>query len=330
MLERQLLNREDARERVTDVGIDPFHLTLSSHGLGLRRERIHTLQINVGLLCNQKCHHCHLSAGPGRTENMNRDTLQAVLSFAQKCCFEVIDITGGAPDLNPHIRELVKEVSSLAPRIMFRSNLSALNDGRHDDLMQLLRAENVVVVASFPSLNAAQTNAQRGDDIFDTSLDALKKLNLLGYGQADTGLELNLVSNPAGAFLPPSQEQTEKRFKNVLEKNWGVKFNNLYHFANVPLGRFRQWLIRSGNLPHYMEKLASCFNPCAVNGLMCKSLVTVAWDGYLYDCDFNLAHGIYMGGEKKHVTEMQGPPESGSRIATADHCYACTAGTGFT
>lgn len=330
MLERQSPNTEVPPESVGDANIDPFHLTLSSHGLKLQRERTHTLQINVGLLCNQKCRHCHLDAGPGRNENMNRNTLQEVLFFADKCRFEVIDITGGAPDLNSHIRELIENASSLAPRVMFRSNLSALNDGKRDDLMQLLQANRVVIVASFPSLNASQTNAQRGDDIFDISIDALRKLNMLGYGQADSGLELNLVSNPSGAFLPPSQEQTEERFKSVLEKKWEIRFNKLFHFANVPLGRFRQWLIRSGNLSRYMDKLASCFNPGAVDGVMCKTLMSVDWKGYLYDCDFNLARGIFMGGEKKHVTEIQAPPEPGRRIATADHCYACTAGSGFT
>jgi radical SAM/Cys-rich protein len=194
----------------------------------------------------------------------------------------------------------------------------------------LLREKRVVVVVSFPSLNEIQTDSQRGDGIFQIIIDALKKMNSLGYGHEDTGLELNLVSNPTGAFLPPDQEQTEKRFRQVLKRKWGIVFNNLYNFANVPLGRYRQWLIKTDNLDIYVKKLYSSFNACAVDGLMCRSLVSVSWDGYLFDCDFNLAKGLFMGGRKIHVSEMPGLPEPGSHIATADHCYTCTAGSGFT
>ncbi|MEJ2658117.1 MAG: DUF3641 domain-containing protein, partial [Desulfobacterales bacterium] len=172
--------------------------------------------------------------------------------------------------------------------------------------------------------------SQRGSGIFQTSIDSLKKLNTIGYGREGSGLELNLVSNPTGAFLPPSQAETEKRFRRVMERKWGIVFNNFYSFANVPLGRFRQWLVATGNLDGYMKKLCSSFNPCAVEGLMCRSLVSVSWDGYLYDCDFNLAKGIFMDRRKIHVSEMPGPPDIDSRIATADHCYTCTAGSGFT
>ena len=318
------------KEPTADAKIDPFHLMLSSHGLKLRRDRTQTLQINVGLLCNQQCRHCHLDAGPDRTENMTRETMSSVTDYARRNRFDVIDITGGAPELNPHVTELIENMAALAPRLMFRSNLSALNSGEKDDLIRVLKDNRVVVVASFPSLNSSQAESQRGKGIFDISIDALLKLNRLGYGPEDSGLELNLVSNPSGAFLPDAQEQTEKRFKRILETNWGIRFNRLFSFANVPLGRYREWLVRSGNLALYLEKLASSFNPCAVSGVMCRTMVSVSWDGYLYDCDFNLARGIYMGGRKVHVSEMQGPPEPGSMIATADHCYACTAGAGFT
>jgi radical SAM/Cys-rich protein len=213
---------------------------------------------------------------------------------------------------------------------MIRSNLSALNDGKRDYLMDLLRNYQVVIVASFPSLNEAQADSQRGDGVFQTSIAALRKLNAMGYGQEGSGLELNLVSNPTGAFLPSSQATVEKRFREVLQKKWDLVFNNLFAFANVPLGRFRHWLLQSGNLESYLGKLASSFNACAVEGLMCRTLISVAWDGYLYDCDFNLARGLYMGGRKVHVSEMPGPPSPGSLIAVADHCYTCTAGTGFT
>ena len=328
-----MLKDEDTTrgESVTlDSNVEPFQATLTKHDIQLTRETAQTLQVNTGLLCNQACKHCHLSAGPGSTAVMSREILGDVLAYARRAAFEVIDITGGAPELNPHIRELIKGAGRTAPRVMFRSNLSALNDGHHDDLMELLATQRAVVVASFPSLNASQADSQRGDGIFETSIDALKKLNMLGYGMEGTGLELNLVSNPTGAFLPPSQEQTEKRFKEQLAQKWGLHFNQLFSFANVPLGRFRDWLEVSGNFETYMDRLISAFNPCAVPGLMCRSIVSVSWDGYLFDCDFNLACRLHLGGRKTHVTELEGVPEAGSKIAVADHCFTCTAGSGFT
>jgi radical SAM/Cys-rich protein len=310
--------------------IPPFSLTLSRHGLELDRKVTLTLQVNLGFLCNQTCRHCHLNAGPDRKENMDLGIIQEVISYAQRGGFEIVDITGGAPELNPHIKTLIEGISDFASRIMLRSNLSVLNDGKRDHLMKFLSEKRVVIVASFPSLNEIQADSQRGDGIFQICIDALKKLNSLGYGQEGTGLELNLVSNPTGAFLPPDQVQTEKRFRQVLKRKWGIVFNKLFNFANVPLGRFRQWLVGTDNLDTYIKKLYSNFNACAIDGLMCRSLVSVSWDGYLYDCDFNIARGIFMGGHKVHVSKMPGPPKPGSHIATADHCYTCTAGTGFT
>ncbi len=329
MFNGQTEHKEEASLKEPDHTV-PFSLSLSRHGLKLNRGKTHTLQVNVGFLCNQTCRHCHLSAGPGRKENMEPGIIDEVISYARRSRFETIDITGGAPELNPNISMLINEMSSLASRIMLRSNLSVLNDGARDDLIELLKSHRVVIAASFPSLNELQADSQRGDGIFQVSIDALKKLNALGYGEKGSGLELNLVSNPTGAFLPPSQSETEKRFRQILKQKWDIVFNNLYNFANVPLGRFRQWLITSGNFDKYMKRLFSNFNACAVDGVMCRTLVSVSWDGYLYDCDFNLARGLFMGGRKVHVSEMPGPPEPDSHIATADHCYTCTAGSGFT
>jgi radical SAM/Cys-rich protein len=312
------------------VTIEPFRQTLSKHGLRLDRGKTATLQINVGLLCNQACRHCHLDGGPGRKENMSSRTAEEVIAYAERSHFEVVDLTGGAPELNPNIVRLIQGLSAISQRVTIRSNLSALNDGKRDHLMHLFKDYGVVVVASFPSLNEAQADSQRGDGVFQISLAALRKLNAMGYGQEESGLELNLVSNPTGAFLPSSQATVEKRFRQVLQKKWGIVFNNLFAFANVPLGRFRQWLLQSGNLETYLGKLASSFNSCAVEGLMCRTLVSVSWDGYLYDCDFNLARGLHLGGRKIHVSEMSGPPKPGSPIAVSDHCYTCTAGAGFT
>jgi len=329
---RQSLEKTDEFEREgrPSRDIEPFSQTLARHSLRLSRKKATTLQINVGLLCNQACRHCHLEAGPDREEIMRRETVKDVVAYAARSGVEVVDITGGAPELNPSISELIDALSSLTPRLMFRSNLSALSNENREGLLRLLRDRGVVIVASFPSLNESQADSQRGEGTFSRSVRALQRLNEMGYGKEGTGLELNLVSNPTGAFLPPSQKETERRFRQVLERKWGIVFNNLYSFANVPLGRFRKWLDESGNLEGYIEKLSSSFNPCAVEGLMCRTLVSVSWDGYLYDCDFNLARGLYLGNTKIHVSEMPGPPEPGSPIAVADHCYTCTAGTGFT
>ena len=310
--------------------LETFRQTLAKQALKLERGKTSTLQINVGLLCNQSCRHCHLDAGPHRPENMSAQTAQEVIAYAERSRFDVIDITGGAPELNPNIETLIKELSPLAPRLMIRSNLSALEERYRGEWLGLLKDHRVVIVASLPSTNEAQADSQRGRGIFQTSLDTLRKLNAMGYGQDGTGLELDLVSNPTGAFLPTPQGQTEQRFREILTKKWGIVFNHLYSFANAPLGRFRHWLLQSGNLESYLQRLASSFNPCAVEGLMCRTLVSVSWDGILYDCDFNLARDLPMGGRRTHVSRMEGPPEPGSPIAVGDHCYTCTAGAGFT
>jgi len=312
------------------ITVEPFRETLFRHGLTLERDRTTTLQINVGYLCNQTCRHCHLAAGPNRREIMDLDTVEAVAAYAKRSHFETIDITGGAPELNPNLATLIERLSPLAPRIILRSNLSALNESSKIYLMDLLKQHRVVVVGSLPSLNESQADSQRGKDVFRNSIATLQRLNAVGYGQDGTGLELDLVSNPTGAFLPPPQPQTEARFRKVLEQKWDIRFNNLFSFTNVPLGRFLTWLQQSGNFEQYMRRLASSLNPCAVEGVMCRTLVSVSWDGYLYDCDFNLAKGYFMGGRKINVSEMPGPPERGSSIAVGDHCYACTAGLGFT
>jgi radical SAM/Cys-rich protein len=232
--------------------------------------------------------------------------------------------------MNPNLVKMIEGLSVLTPRLMLRSNLTALADGERDHLMELCRANRVVMVASFPSLNQAQGDSQRGEGVFLKSIAVLKRLNSLGYGQAGSNLELNLVSNPTGAFLPSSQEQLKKRFCQILERKWGIVFNNLFTFANVPVGRFRQWLETSGNLESYLQKLAASFNPCSIEGLMCRSLISVSWDGYIYDCDFNQATGLHSGRKKTHIAELQELPEPGEPIAVSHHCYTCTAGAGFT
>ncbi len=317
-------------DTVFSAQIKPFARILAEHGLDFKRAKTTCLQINTGLVCNQSCAHCHLEAGPFRGESMDLTTARQVIDYASKNRFEIIDITGGAPELNPHIAMLIAGLGRYTPRLMFRSNLSALNNGQNDDLMALLRDNRAVIVASLPSLNQSQTDSQRGNRVFAGSIEALQKLNSLGYGKDGSKLELDLVSNPTGAFLPPSQEQAAKRYRQTLHRKWGVTFNNFYCFANVPLGRFSKWLKKSGNLDSYLEQLAVAFNPCAAGGVMCKSLISVSWDGSLYDCDFNLAAGLPMNRRKTHISDMQGRPLPGTPINFGDHCYACMAGTGFT
>jgi len=312
------------------MAVAPFSNTLKLKGVELVRAVTHTLQINVGLLCNQACRHCHLEAGPECREIMSADTMKQVVDFARRGRFKTVDITGGAPELNPHLKDLISRLSSFAPRIMLRSNLTALAGGKLNYLLELCKEHRVILVASLPSLNEAQTEAQRGEGVLGRSIDALRKFNAIGYGQAGSGLEIHLASNPTGAFLPISQAQAEKKFRQDLLKKYEVVFNDLYTLTNVPLGRFRQWLVASGNMEDYMKKLAERFNPCVFDGLMCRTLVSVSWDGFLYDCDFNLAAGLFLGGRKMHVSEAEGPPPPGSPIAVSDHCYACTAGSGFT
>jgi radical SAM/Cys-rich protein len=306
----------------------PFAEALTRSGVELRRGETTTLQVNVGFLCNQFCWHCHLDAGPGRGEVMSRATMDAVEAFAKRGGFSAIDITGGAPELVPGIEGFLERLAPLTPRVLFRANLTALAE--RAGLVELLAGLRAVVIASFPSLNASQTDAQRGKGVFESSIGTLRALNAAGYGQEGCGLELDLVNNPGDTSLPPAQAQTEALFQRELAATWGITFNHLYTFANMPLGRFRDRLSASGDLAGYLRKLAGCFNPCAVPGLMCRSLVSVSWDGTLYDCDFNLAAGLPLGGVRRHVSSAEGPPQPGATIVTGDHCYACTAGSGFT
>ena len=259
---------------------------------------------------------------------MARGTMDAVEAFAGRCGFSTIDITGGAPELVPGIEGFLERLAPLAPRILFRANLTAL--AQRAELIDQLARLHVAIIASFPSLSADETDTQRGEGVFETSIGTLQTLNAAGYGREGSGLELNLVSNPVGAFLPPAQASTAAQFHRELAGFRGVSFNHLYTFANMPLGRFRAWLTATGNLEGYLRILAESFSPCTVGGLMCQNMVSVAWDGVLYDCDFNLARGLPLGGVRQLVSSAAGAPPPGTPIATGDHCYACTAGSGFT
>ena len=312
-----------------DLEIVPFSSHLARLGLRLTRQTTTTLQINLGLLCNQRCLHCHHEAGPDRREVMDLRTMEDVILYAGRARFQAIDLTGGAPEMNPLLPNLIQRLSPLTPRLMIRPNLTLLNQG-NEDLLGLLKRHRVVVLVSFPSLDKKELEIQRGKGAFPESVAALKRLNDLGFGRKGSDLELNLISNPTEACLPKSQEQEEKRFRQELKNRWNVEFNRLFAFTNVPLGRFQHWLSQSGQEENYLRMLAQNFNPSTLEGLMCRSLVSVSWDGYLYDCDFNLAGNLPMGHRRIHVSEIDAPPAPGSSIAVSDHCYACTARSGFT
>lgn len=249
---------------------------------------------------------------------------------AARLNFSAIDITGGAPELLPSLPRLIEGLAPLTPKLIVRTNLAALMRPDTVTLPVVYRKHNVTLSASLPAVNSTQTEAQRGSGTWDASIEILKKLNGLGYGLEGSGLQLDLVCNPTGAFLPAPQGQAEKKFRQDLKRRYAVSFNRLYTFANVPLGRFRDWLERSGNLEAYLAKLEKSFNTCTLPGLMCRSLISVDWDGFLYDCDFNLATGLHHGGRRLHISELSELPPAGTPIPVSDHCFACTAGSGFT
>jgi radical SAM/Cys-rich protein len=308
----------------------PFDRALADNGLTLIRQATTTLQVNVGLACNLQCKHCHVEAGPHRTESMDATTVGEVADYVARSSFSVVDITGGAPEMNPHLVTLIERVGPQVGRVMVRTNLTLLTRPAYRPLVDIFREHGVALVASLPSLNRAQADAQRGEGTFDGAFAAIRLLNEAGYGVEGSGLEFDLVANPTGAFLGPSQGAVEKRFREVMERKHGLRFTSLFTFANVPLGRFGRWLTDSGNMEGYYRKLADSFNPGAVDGVMCRYQVSVGWDGMMYDCDFHVATGVPLGGTPIHVRDMPGAPSAGSPIALCDYCYTCTAGAGFT
>jgi radical SAM/Cys-rich protein len=318
----KLLERAGLRHR--------FEAQLAQAGLyPLRATGITVFQMNVGKLCNQTCRHCHVDAGPDRTEIMSRETAEQCINALAKTDIPAVDITGGAPELNPHFRWLVEQVRGLGRHVIDRCNLSVLLVPSQADLAEFLADHRVEIIASLPSYRAGQTDAQRGHGVFDKSLEALRLLNRLGYGQPDSGLVLNLVYNPVGAFLPPKQEAIEAQFKKELQSKHGIGFNRLYTITNMPISRFLEFLIESGNYEQYMTRLANAFNPAAAAGVMCRYTLSVGWDGRLYDCDFNQMLDLALDHEApSHIRDFDAAQLHHRRIVTRSHCYGCTAGAG--
>jgi radical SAM/Cys-rich protein len=295
----------------------------------LRSTGITVLQINVGKLCNQTCRHCHVDAGPDRIESMSRETAEFCIQALAQTGIPTVDITGGAPELNPNFRWLVEQARELNRHVMDRCNLSVLLLPSQADLAQFLAAHRVEVVASLPYYREPQTDAQRGEGVFDKSIQGLRRLNQLGYGKPDSGLVLNLVHNPVGAFLPHKQEAIESQFRKELRVKYAIEFNRLYSITNMPVSRFLEFLVDSGNYEAYMQRLANAFNPAAAAGVMCRYTLSVGWDGTLYDCDFNQMLDLPVAsGPTPHIRNFNFAQLQQRTIVTGNHCYGCTAGSG--
>lgn len=287
------------------------------------------LQINVGKMCNQVCKHCHVDAGPDRKEIMTRETMQQCLDALAKTDIPTVDLTGGAPEMNPNFRWFVEEIRKLGRQVLVRCNLTIIvANPKYHDLPEFFREHQVEVVSSLPFYNADKTDRQRGQGVFADSVKALKMLNAVGYGQADSGLMLNLVYNPNGAFLPGSQDSLKRQFKRVLHDEFGIVFNDLYAITNIPVSRYLDYLIASKNYDGYMEKLVNAFNPTAAEGVMCRTTISVSWDGGLYDCDFNQMLDMLVKSPVQHIRDFDIDVLTRRSIALNQHCYGCTAGAG--
>ena len=285
--------------------------------------------MNVGKRCNQTCRHCHVDAGPDRKEVMTREVLDACLTFLAQTDIPTLDITGGAPEMHPDFREIVERGSDLNRHVIDRCNLTITRLPNYSYLPEFLAKHRVEIIASLPSYALKQTNTQRGDGVFEDSILTLQYFNELGYGKDGTGLLLNLVTNPVGAFLPGNQNSLEADWKSQLKRRYQIEFNNLYTITNMPINRYLDYLIRSDNLETYMEKLVNAFNPATVAGLMCRTTLSVGWDGTLYDCDFNQMLDLGLGSQSlKTILNAKIEDLANRVIQTGQHCYGCTAGSG--
>ncbi len=306
-------------EKMGDLGLFP-----------LRPDRLETLQVNLGKTCNQTCVHCHVDAGPDRTEAMSRETMFQCLEALKKSDIGTVDLTGGAPEMNQHFQWFIEQLSSLGRKIMVRSNLTILTTNeKYRRLPQFFADHRITVISSLPCYTSENTDSQRGQGVFARSVQALRMLNEAGYGQESSGLEIHLVYNPLGAFLPPPQERLRSDYKRILETEFGIVFNDLYCIANMPINRFLEKLRREEKYGEYMETLVNSFNPSAAAGVMCRNLLSVGWDGRLYDCDFNqmLEMEIETGGSA-HIRDFDLATLAARHIRLDQHCFGCTAGAG--
>ncbi|MBA2544074.1 MAG: arsenosugar biosynthesis radical SAM protein ArsS [Deltaproteobacteria bacterium] len=307
--------------------VPQFGQKLADHGIDLRRTATTTLQVNVGKLCNQACHHCHVEAGPKRTEIMPRQVAARIVELvARSPGITTVDLTGGAPELNPHFTWLVDEVRRLGRHVIDRCNLTVLFEPGMDDLAEFLAARDVEIIASLPCYSERNVEEQRGHGVFAMSIAGLRRLNELGYGTGGVR-KLNLVYNPNGAFLPPDQASLQARYKAELADRHQITFDQLFTITNLPIARYADYLDAQGKFDEYMSLLVTHFNPLAVSGVMCRSLISVGWDGALYDCDFNQMLELPLGAART-IFELDSVDLEGESIATGPHCFGCTAGAG--
>jgi radical SAM/Cys-rich protein len=314
-----------------DYKLIPFQQKLQEGGLyPLTATGIEIFQVNLGKMCNQVCRHCHVDAGPDRKEMMTRETmLQCLQVLKDNRQFITVDLTGGAPEMNPEFRWFVEAIKKLNRHIIVRCNLTIiLANKKYHDLPQFFKNNHVEVVSSLPFYSQERTDKQRGDGVFQDSIKALQLLNEVGYGIEGNGLLLNLVYNPAGAFLPPAQHALEKEYKKALQDKFQISFNHLFAITNLPISRFLDYLLQSGNYEHYMEKLSDAYNPEAAKSVMCRNTVSIGWDGYLYDCDFNQMLDLKLNSDSKHISQFNMESLNSRPIIVGQHCYGCTAGAG--
>lgn len=308
-----------------------FAQHLEANGSGFRKRQLQVLQVNMGKYCNQACLHCHVEAGPGRKEIMTRETVEGVLRFLAASEIPSVDLTGGAPELNPHFDYLVESCVAMGRHVIDRCNLTVFFEDGKEYLPEFFRQHRVEVFASLPCYTEENVDQQRGDGTFDLSIRALQRLNRLGYGTPGTGLELNLVYNPLGSYLPPSQKTLEDDYRYELEQRSGIVFNQLYCLANMPITRFEKFLKLRGQYEPYLELLENNFNAAALDRVMCRELVSVGWDGSVYDCDFNQMLAMRIGntnGRPRKIWELSATDLEGQPILVGNHCFACTAGAG--
>jgi len=307
------------REKLDETGQAP-----------LKPKELEILQINVGYMCNQTCSHCHVDAGPDRKEIMDRETMEIILDVLKNTTVNTLDLTGGAPEMNPHFRWFVEEAAKIGVKdFIVRSNLTIiLANKKYYDLPEFFKKHRIHVVSSLPFYRKERTDKQRGEGVFDKSIKALQMLNDVGYGKEGSDLKLDLVYNPAGAFLPGDQQGLESEFKKQLFKDFGIEFNSLFTITNLPISRFLEYLIASENYEDYMDELVSAYNPAAVQGVMCRNTLSVSYDGYLYDCDFNQMLELKVAGPVQHIRDFNTDQLSVREICISQHCYGCTAGAG--
>lgn len=308
-----------------------LHLLEVSEFPALRRKGVETLQVNLGYKCNQSCLHCHVNAGPSRTEQMNLETVESVLRYLEASGTRVLDITGGAPELNPNFRELVTRAGVLGAHVIDRCNLTVLEESGQEDLAEFFARERVEITASLPCYTEELVDRQRGKGVYEASIRAIRRLNALGYARDGSDLALNLVYNPQGPSLPPSQERLEADYKRILGERFGIRFNRLFTLANMPIARFGSTLISKGQFNAYMSLLQESFREENLQAVMCRSLISVDWRGYVYDCDFNQMLGLPLkvaGRTRVKLADLVGRDLAGNPIVAKDHCFGCAAGQG--